>query len=253
MVTILASSTRKKKIIKENYEMLTLKRFFILMVTAMIAVTGAMGQNSAGGEESMQEQMELAIIRETSHAASREQKLLALEYIGSAIDRGVTSTDIHSTLEYLAMEGFMNKISRGGRIINNFPDVRREAARHLGYLRTEEAKTILLRICRTDNEPMVLQEAIKSLGDIESKEDGDTIDTIVRVAQHYDNTTAPQNLLMLAVIDSLDKIATRKRGITNPGALQILLKITDGPYDKGVRLRAERVIKKFRLNPVRDQ
>jgi hypothetical protein len=104
----------------------------------------------------------MMIIREQSRAESRDMKLIAMEYIGDAIDRGNRSEEVRTALEYLGMEGVMNITRENGRIVNNYPDVRTKAATFLGALGTPAAKTALLKMCRVDNEPMVITEAVKS-------------------------------------------------------------------------------------------
>ena len=128
--------------------MFTLRRSFILAALTLFAASVAMGQSSGREmtiEESyLQESIELMIIRETSRADSRDQKLIALEYIGEAINRGNTSKDITQALEYLSLEGVLNQSRENNRLLNNYPDIRRQAAKYLGLVGTEEAKTALL-------------------------------------------------------------------------------------------------------------
>ncbi|MDR1575229.1 MAG: HEAT repeat domain-containing protein, partial [Treponema sp.] len=180
--------------------MLTVKRFFIMCAAAFIGAGAVAAQTSnqeMSVEESyLQESIELMVIRETSRADSRDQKLVALEYISEAIERGNKSEDIHQALEYLSMEGIVNKTRENGRLVNNFPDVRRQAVRYLGEIGTAEAKNTLLKICLADNEPMVLQEAIKSLGAIGMNDNDETVSTITWIVSRFD-VLYPDNLLAL--------------------------------------------------------
>jgi len=142
-----------------------MKRFFLLSLIALIPVILAMGQSEMSVEESyLQESIENMIIREQSRGGTRESKMIALTYIGDAIDRGNKGEEIRQALEYMGLEGLLNRDREGGRLTNNYPDIRRECARYLGKMRTPEAKDILLKMIYHDTEPMVLQEAIKSLG-----------------------------------------------------------------------------------------
>ena len=228
--------------------MVTVRRFSALIIAALIAVPAVIGQSDKSDSEMsveeayMQEAIEMMIIRETSRSDSRDQKLIALEYIGSAIERGSTNDEIRATLEYLSLEGSQNKTRERGRIINDYPEVRRAAAKYLGTLGTPEAKTALIKICTSENEPMVLQEAVKSLGSIESDDNDAAVSAIVWIANRFNNTAAPDNLLALAAVDSLDKIAERSNGIKDPGALQLLIKIAEGPYAQPVKERAKQAL-----------
>jgi HEAT repeat protein len=214
-----------------------------IAVSAMAAQTS--NQEMSVEESYLQESIELMVIRETSRADSRDQKLVALEYISEAIERGNKSEDIRQALEYLSLEGIVNKARENGRLVNNFPDVRRQAVRYLGELGTVEAKNTLLKICLADNEPMVLQEAIKSLGDIGMNDNDETVSTITWIITRFD-VLNPDNLLALSAIDAFAKIAEKNNGIKDPGAIRILMRIAEGPYIKPVQDRARLLVTDLR-------
>ena len=227
------------------------KHFFVLISAAFFAffaisaVTGQSGSSSreeTSIEESyLQEAIELMIIRETSRSDSMDQKLIALERIGNAIERGSTNEELRTSLEYLALEGTQNRIRQGGRAMNNFPTVRRQAVKYLGTLGTPEAKNALIRVCLADNEPMVLQEAFKSLGDIGLNENNEAASAIVWVATKYNNSTAPDNLLALSALDTLEKLARKDKKIDSESVL-FIAKISEGPYALPVRERARQTL-----------
>jgi hypothetical protein len=235
----------------KEIEMTNLKRVFAFCAAALFAVSVVMGQTSYSNDEMsveesyLQESVELMVIRETSRADSRDQKLVALEYIGDAIGRGNTGEDIRAALEYLAMEGVMNKARENGRLVNNFPDVRRKAAEYLGDLGTPEAQSTLIRIVVADPEPMVLQEAIKSLAKIGLNENEETVNAIAWIVRRFD-VLNPDNLLALSAVDAFEKIAAANGGIRDPNAVQVLIRIAEGPYIKPVQDRARQVITELR-------
>jgi HEAT repeat protein len=230
--------------------MFSFNRFFVLLIVSVLAVSTVIAQSNSSSEMTieqsyLQESMELMIIRETARATTRESKLLSLEYIGYAIDRGNTSDDIRQTLEFLSREGRRTVARENGRVTNNFPEVRRHAARYLGILGTEEAKDALLEICQFENEPMVLQEAIKSLGDIGLNDNNETIANIAWVMRRFDNLN-PDNLMAIATIDAFEKIARKNGGISSPEAIQTLIRISEGQYIRPVQERARQLIAELR-------
>jgi len=229
--------------------MLSIKRLFVLLITAVFAVSIVYAQSSGremSVEESyLQESIELMIIRETARASSREQKFIALEYIGDAIDRGNQSEEIRETLEFLSREGRRTVARENGRVMNNFPDVRRQSARYLGMIGTEEAKDALLEICQFENEPMVLQEAIRSLGEIGLNNDNETVANIAWVMRRFDNLN-PDNLMAIATIDAFEKIARKNGGLSSPDAIQTLIRISEGHYIRPVQERARQLIAELR-------
>jgi len=226
-----------------------LKRFSILIITALFAVSTAMGQSNDSEmsiEESyLQEAIELMIIRETSRSDSREQKLLALEYIGDALERGSTNEELRTTLEYLSLEGTQNRVTQGRRLMNNYPEVRRAAAKYLGTVGTKEAKDALIKVCATDNEPMVLQEAIKSMGTIGLNENDDVVNTIVWVVNKFNSGDNPDQLLAIAAIDTLEKLAKKYRSV-DANTIQLISRIAEGPYYRAVQDRAKQALVNMR-------
>jgi hypothetical protein len=230
--------------------MFSLKRFSILIITAVIITSTAAAQNNSQKEMSveesyLQESIEIMIIRETARAYTREQKLIALEYIGEAINRGSTNDEIRQTLEFLSREGRMNMARENGRLMNNFPEIRRQSAKYLGKMGTEEARKSLLDICTYENEPMVLQEAIKSLGDIGVNENNDTVAHIAWIMNRF-NSTNPDNLMALATIDAFEKIARKNNGLNAPEVPRTLNLIIEGQYVTPVKERAKQLLAELR-------
>jgi len=230
--------------------MFSFKRVFILLVTAVIIVSTVAAQSNSGKEMSveesyLQESIELMIIRETARAYTREQKLIALEYIGEALGRGSTNDEIRQTLDFLSREGRASTARENGRVVNNFPDVRRQSAKYLGQIGTEEARRNLIEIISFENEPMVLQEAIKALGDIGTNPNNETV-THISWVMNRNNTLNPDNLMALATIDAFEKIARKNKGFNSPEALRTLILISEGVYVTPVKERAKQLIAELR-------
>lgn len=230
--------------------MFSFKRFSILILAVTAVTVTAAAQSNSGREMTveqsyLQESIEIMIIRETARASTREQKLISLEYIGDAIERGNTSDEIRQTLDFLSSEGRRNIARESGRIVNNFPDVRRQATRYLGQIGTEEARQSLISILQNENEPMVLQEAIKALGDIGTNENNETVAQIAWVMRRYDSLN-PDNIMAVATIDAFEKIARANGGIHSPDAIQTLIRIAEGSYITPVKERARQLIAELR-------
>jgi HEAT repeat protein len=203
-------------------------------------------------ESYLQESVELMVIRETSRSDTRDQKLVALEYIGEAIDRGNNGEEIRAALEYLSMEGVMNKARENGRLVNNFPDVRRQSAKYLGDLGTPEAKNTLLRIVVADPEPMVLQEAVKSLAKIGLNDNDETVAAIAWIVTRFD-VLNPDNLLALSAVDAFAAIAEKTGGIKDPNVVRTLIRISEGNYIKPVQEKARAVLMDLRKYNAQNQ
>jgi len=239
--------------------MLVFKRFLVialvmLALPVMVSAQTRPGQTSPDNREMsveqsyLQESVELMIIREQSRTDNRDMKMVALEYINDAIDRGNKSDEIRSALEFLSLEGVLNISRENGRVVNNFPDVRVKAATALGKLGTPEAKDTLLKMVNRDNEPMVITEAIKSLGIIGMNDADEVTQTIYWTVNRF-NTLNPDNMLALSAIDAFDKIATANNGIKDRNVLELLMKIANGTYISPVKNRASELLEKLRQYP----
>ncbi|MCL2764088.1 MAG: HEAT repeat domain-containing protein [Treponema sp.] len=229
--------------------MFSFKRFSILVIAVLvIAATAAAqtGRREMTVEESyLQESIEIMIIRETARAHTREQKLIALDYIRDAIERGNTNDEIRQTLEYLSREGRRSLARESGRLVNNFPDVRRQSARYLGQIGTEEARKSLIEILEYENEPAVIQEAIKSLGDIGRNDNNETVKAISWVVDRYTRSN-PDNVMAVAAIHAFERIARENNGINSPEVIRTLVQISEGHYVTPVKERARQLLAELR-------
>jgi len=185
------------------------------------------------------------IIREQSRAESRDMKLVALEYIGDAINRGNKGEEIRAALEYLSLEGIVNKTRENGRLVNNYPDVRTKAATYLGQLGTPEAKDTLVKVVLADNEPMVITEAIKSLATIGLNDNDETAAAISWIVTRFD-VLNPDNLLALSALDAFEKLANANGGIKDPNVIRTIIRIAEGNYIRSVQDRAKALLMDMR-------
>ena len=113
------------------------------------------------------------IIMSLANSDELDNKLVALQYLQNAIDEGNTSETVIKALDQLAGEGLTNQSRTNGRLINNFPEVRRQACLMMAKIPTEHSKNTLISIAVADNEPMVIAAAVKSLGEIGINENDD--------------------------------------------------------------------------------
>ena len=225
--------------------MLVFKRFlrhgalFTVLLAMAMAQTPLSGQDMTVEQSYLQESVEMIIIREQSRTNSRDNKLVALDHIANAIERGSTNPELNTTLEYLSLEGIFNKTTENGRVINNFPDIRRQAATYLGQLGTPEARNTLMKVVSTDNEPMVISEAIRALGTIGNNDDNQVTSIIAWTIDRFD-TLMPDSYLAYSALVAFEKIATANKGLTDPLAFETIMRISQNyNYITPVRDRAK--------------
>ncbi len=221
----------------------------MLSMTALFAAAqdkAAEKQELSVEESYLQESIETMVIREQSRADSRDMKFIALEYIGESIAAGRNNEETLKTLEYLALEGVVNKSREGGvgRVTNNFPDVRAKAVAYMGDVGGETAKTALVKVVLAEPEPMVLTEAIKSLAKIGMNDNEEVVTAISWIVTRFD-VLNPDNSLAFAALNAYEELASKNGGIKDPSTIRAIRRIIEGPYIKPVQARAREVLGKL--------
>lgn len=157
----------------------------------------------------LRQQIELQILASQARSTERENKLVALETVRSMYESGdlEASPETFAIIELLATEGTSNQVRQSGRVINNYPVVRKEAAALLGDVGGPEAQNVLLVMVREDPEPMVLAEAVYALGKIGPQENADMVaNHIVYTLTRENAKVSPDNNLALATLIALQRL-----------------------------------------------
>lgn len=197
----------------------------------------------------LSQDIELQILRTQALAADRESKLLALQTIRNMVESGTVSPQDSGAfliLQSLAGEGTFREVRSGGRVINNYPEIRRQATALIAEIGGETAKDVLVRIAQEDNEPMVLSEAVYGLGTIGLNEDHAVSAQVVRVLQIENASPTPDNNLAFASILSLERLASQGEPPIDPEIVSVLLETASAPYIRTVRRRAVEAIVNIR-------
>jgi hypothetical protein len=207
----------------------------------------AFGQSSGSMQEMsveesyLQQSVENVIIREQSRSADRTVKDHALNAINDAIDRGNTSSEVQIALEYLALEGLTRIARSNGRVVNNFPEIRRRAAITLSRIPSEDSKDTLLRLILIEKEPMVMTAAIKSLAEIGINDNNETLNVISWVLSHYGSMVGDEQLA-LSVLYAYERLGRGAGGAVDPMILASITQLANSPrYGRVVRTRAREV------------
>lgn len=224
---------------------------------ALSAVLGLQAQASTqpaakSGEKTveeayLQESIETMIIKEQAASDTKEMKLVALQYAKQAIDAGRKNEDMRAALEYLALESTQVVARSGGygRPTNNYPDVRAKACDYLGEFPTASSKDALIKVALSDNEPMVLSAAMRSLGKIGMNDNDEVTQVIAFIVNRFD-ILAPDNSLAFDSLVALGRIADKNNGIKDPAAIRAIIRIQSGNYITPVKKMAEQTMDKLR-------
>ncbi|MDA3948708.1 MAG: HEAT repeat domain-containing protein [Spirochaeta sp.] len=225
----------------------------VLLVLIVLPVFSQDGEENADAQTErtieelyLSQDLELQIMRSQALANDREMKRLAMQNIRSMVENGQPSEGVYVILESLATEGVARQVRSNGAVINNFPEIRREATELLGRVGGEQAKNTLLRIVRDDPEPMVLSEAAYALGQIGLNENNEVSDYLVQTLMRENSSPTPDNNLAFSIIISLERLSAQNGGLADPEALGALLETASSPYIRTVRRRAVEAIVNMR-------
>ncbi len=192
-------------------------------------------------EEAYLNSMEGVILKEMVNAPGRDAKYVALQVIEDAVESGNTSPEIQAALDSLATIGLTSVVREGGRVANNYPDVRMKSCQLLGKIKTEQAKDTLLTVMKWDNEPVVVMEAVKSLGEIGINDNDEVVEVINFINKKFD-VVNPTSSLALEVLNTYEKLAPSTKN--KRGMIDNIMRIASNySYVTPVRNRAQEVLK----------
>ena len=198
----------------------------------------------------LSQEVEVQVLRTQALSNSRETKIMALQNIRQMVeDKRVTAdnAEVVTLLQAMAGEGVFRITRSDGAVANYFPDVRREAVELLGKVGGKDAKNTLLKVALEDKEPMVLAEAVYAMGRMATGDDKDMLQYLTKVMMRNNSRVAPDNNLAFSCLLTIEKMASKFKGIADPELIGALLDTASGVYLKDVRMKAIQVISA--LNP----
>ena len=174
-------------------------------------------------------------------AQGREGKLTVLDSILKDInDKNYTKDDtkLVELIAFLAQEGSTRQEYENNRLINDYPDVRRNACIILAKIGGEQAREALLEVLHKDQSFMVKAEACNSLAELKEDPTGQVLRTIVFV---YRSTYKPDPNFVVAIINVIKTISKGNEQVYGD-AITILSEIQMGQFTRTVREEAYKAI-----------
>jgi hypothetical protein len=220
------------------------------------AAKPAAGADAKGGEKTveeayLQESAEAVMVRELSRADDKDGKLVALAFAKKSLDNGRKNEEIRGSLVYLALENnlVITKNAGLGVATNNFPDVRRTACEYLGNYPSVETKDTLVKVIANSKteDPMVLAEAIRSLGKIGINDNDEVVNAIANSVSHFDNVGMSEDRLAIYTLFAFQDLAD-KGGIKDISTVtNTVMKFTKGSYVSPVKKLALQTLEKLAM------
>jgi FOG: HEAT repeat len=201
-------------------------------------------------EAYLQETAETMMVRELSHADDKDSKDVALGYIKKAIDAGRKSDEIRASLQYLALENtqVVTRSAGLGPSTNNYPDIRRQAVELLAEFPSEETKDTLVTVISNPKveDPMVLAEAIRSLGKVGLNKDDEVVEAIANSVNHFSKVGMAEDRLAIYTCFAIQDLAEKNGGIKDMVTVtNLLMSFTKGSYISSVKKTAMATLDKL--------
>lgn len=224
-------------------------RIVYLTIIAFLALANLIAQESAESIEQLylNSSIKMQIIKTEAESRDRDRKMIALEDLEKMIADGSSEDDseqILIILSGLAGEGIIRVVREEGHIVNDFPEIRKDAAVLLGQLGTEEAAMALSNVLYTDYEPMVLNEAVLAISNIEL-EDTKERDLAIASAIYTQTAYGKDDSFAYSYLQAIENIVNREGNLQNLMLLEEVLKLSDARqgFNPAVRKRAATLLK----------
>lgn len=216
----------------------------VFMAASLHAADNKKNKEETDVEQEYYSDVEPTVVYALAMSEDLANKEEALKFLESAASSGNNDEQIVAALDQLAGEGITSQARKRGRLVNNYPQIRRQACAILAKVGGEHSKNTLKEIAIADNEPSVQAAAIKALGDVGINNDGEVVSAIA-FANHRNRVLNPTSSMAAEVLDAFEKLA----GSTEDKKAMIdeITAIASNPqYNKAVRGRARELLRNMR-------
>jgi hypothetical protein len=216
------------------------KRAVFVFLVCFLISPALWAQNSGQSQSAYLD----TIMRELMSAVDRPSRDFLLQYLTQVVQSGSIDPAVFDAIALLAHEGVTNPAHSGGRLVNNFPDIRAKACALLGKIKTAESKDNLLMVLRFDSDSMVLEAAIQALISVGMNENDEVVFAIAGLQQRRNGLNQPSNTLAVEILNAYEYFApTAKR--PEPMVQSVLAIVTDYRYVSAVRKQATGLLQKL--------
>jgi len=190
-------------------------------------------------EAALRENPDYLYLESLADSAVREQVSQFLSEVRVRVDRqslGKSTWYIVRLLEKLAGTGLIDVDYRNQKVINDFPDLRAEAAAALGEIGSAASRWTLIHVVQAEQDPYALSAEITALGRLGFDGDGSSVRTITGAFVRA-GASPPNYRVAAATVEALNGIAASS-GSMSQQAMETLFAISRGPYPEQIRSAA---------------
>ncbi|MCH5149702.1 MAG: hypothetical protein J1G30_03460 [Spirochaetales bacterium] len=175
-------------------------------------------------------------------AGDRTAKENILDEISKNFESEKYSEDDKKLIElvdFLMGEGSVRRQFEDGRLINDFPEIRRQSVKIMARIGGSDAKFSLLNALNTETHSSVKAEICLALAEPNMSDDSG--DILRALSYMYRTTNRPDPNLVAALIEAVENIA-KGNSMNYSEAIYLLSEIQHGNYNKEIRMRALKAI-----------
>jgi hypothetical protein len=199
-----------------------------------------------GNEDLLNNIPDFLYLQSLAAVDNRDMMMFLLAKIRERIDDhsiGKSTWYVVRLLEQFTGEGLLNPVYRNMRVINNFPDVRTEAARLLGMVGSTSSRQVLIQVIGNEFDAIALAAEIAALGSLAS-DSGGSSSRAIAAAFSRAGMSPPDERIASATLDALGRIGAYEGGRGEPAATAALFAIYRGDFPQQIRSRALTVLRK---------
>ncbi len=149
-------------------------------------------------------------------------------------------------LGYLALEGVRTQRMPAPRSNPaGSPLIRREAVELLGRIGGPHADEVVRSVMRSDDDLVVLAEAVYALGQIRSEPDSELLQLLTRILVRNNRIMHDDNLAYATLL-TVERLHRSSWGIEDPDLFRAVFEVRNGPYLGVVRSKADEVARLLR-------
>jgi hypothetical protein len=171
-------------------------------------------------------------------AGDRTAKERVLDEILNGFDSEKYSEDDKKLVEladFLMGEGSIRTQYENGRLVNDYPEIRRKSVKIMAKIGGSGARLSLLNALNTEPHSTVKAEICLALADPNMSDDSG--DILRALSYMYRTTNRPDQNLVAALIEAVKNIA-KGNPMSYSEAIYLLSEIQHGNYNKDIRARA---------------
>lgn len=193
-------------------------------------------------------EQELRILERQARRRDAGDKRMVLSRFTELVDNDSISPFDRASIDllgYLALENVRTQRMPYNPSTTTSPLIRREAVELLGRIGGPHADEVVRSVMRSDDDLVVLAEAVYALGRIRSEPDPELLQLLTRILVRNTRVVHDDNLAYATLL-TVERLHRSSWGIEDPDLFRAVFEVRNGPYLGVVRRKADDVARLLR-------